>query len=120
EKAGEAQNVVRTMAVFLDMPVCTKHDGSRIMLKGAGINILEYDIDLSFVMEADKQGLSIQLLYNSNALDASTASSLLKNYLHILEEVVKEPERPLGKFELKLSDEELEEQGEFLRSMNEL
>jgi len=90
------------------------------MLKGAGINTLEYDIDLSFVMEAQQQGLSIQLLYNSQSVDASTAEKLLENYVHILEKVVTDPARLVGSFELTMTDEELQEQDEFLKSMSEL
>jgi len=118
KKTDQSQNPVRTMAVFLDMPVCTKEGGPQ--MKGARINHPECDIDLSFAMEAQEQGLSVQLLYNSQALDASTAGKLLESYVHILEQVVTDPARLVGSFELKMTDEELQEQDEFLKSMSEL
>jgi hypothetical protein len=118
-RSAAFRGCARLKAGLLDIPVCTKHGGSRLVPKGTAINALEYDLTLRLAMEAEEDGLCIQLQYNSQALDDSMAK-LLENYLHILEQVIRTPAARAGSFQLKLRAEELEEQDEFLKTMYQL
>jgi amino acid adenylation domain-containing protein len=121
EKKGQAPNLIRTTMTFLNMAVCNRNVGGKDMIvEGVRISNPRYGVDLSLILEPQENELSIQLLYNSQVWDTSTANKLLASYLYILEQVVQAPAGLVGNFEIKLDDEELEEQEEFLKSMYEL